>query len=350
MPPGRSTRWTSSRNSVVVRCHGTARPPNASPTTRSNAVVGQSLDGPPRIADHDLDPGARREPELLARDPQHDRVELEDRLSRARPRRLEIAREREAAATDVEHVDRAGRARPGTDRRHRRTAAHSRTRCRSGRPGRHARGSAGPGRGSGRRRRWDRARPRCSSTRSRCRTGTEPASPSAPVEIAARAMHPGRARPPPRRSQAVSTSPIATSSAPITTIRTRVGTRPSSTNPVRNVPVMAPAVPIADNRPTIEPLVARSVSVARTSIGPDGGQDRGRRHEGRGREAHDREEPVTQAVHRDRPERPHDGDRGDGREAAEHERRPQQRQRPDTRPRHGRPATPRARYPPGSRR
>ena len=30
---------------------------------------------------------------------------------------------------------------------------------------------------------------------------------------------------------------------------------------------MAPTVPTADSRPTIEPLVARSVSVARTSIG-----------------------------------------------------------------------------------
>jgi hypothetical protein len=32
--------------------------------------------------------------------------------------------------------------------------------------------------------------------------------------------------------------------------------------------VIAPAVPIADSRPTIEPLVATSVRVARTIIGP----------------------------------------------------------------------------------
>jgi len=37
---------------------------------------------------------------------------------------------------------------------------------------------------------------------------------------------------------------------------------------VRNVPVIAPAVPIAERRPTIEPLVSRFVSVARTIIGP----------------------------------------------------------------------------------
>src|SRR5687767_2765305 len=48
----------------------------------------------------------------------------------------------------------------------------------------------------------------------------------------------------------------------------RVGTSPSSTNPVRNVPVIAPAVPTAESRPTIEPLVSRSVKVARTIIGP----------------------------------------------------------------------------------
>ena len=37
---------------------------------------------------------------------------------------------------------------------------------------------------------------------------------------------------------------------------------------MRNVPVIAPTVAIADRRPTIVPLVARSVSVPRTSIGP----------------------------------------------------------------------------------
>ena len=60
---------------------------------------------------------------------------------------------------------------------------------------------------------------------------------------------------------------MTASPAPIATIRTRVGNSPSSTKPVRNVPVMAPTVPTADSRPTIEPLVARSVSVPRTSIG-----------------------------------------------------------------------------------
>ena len=60
---------------------------------------------------------------------------------------------------------------------------------------------------------------------------------------------------------------MATSPTPIETIRTRVGKSPSSTKPVRKVPVMAPTVPTAESRPTIEPLVARSVSVPRTSIG-----------------------------------------------------------------------------------
>ncbi len=60
---------------------------------------------------------------------------------------------------------------------------------------------------------------------------------------------------------------MATSPTPTATIRTRVGTSPSRTKPVRNVPVMAPTVPTAESRPTIEPLVSRSVSVPRTSIG-----------------------------------------------------------------------------------
>ena len=129
-----------------------------------------------------------------------------------------------------------------------------------------------------------------------------------------------------------------------------VGTRPSSTNPVRNVPVIAPTVPIADNRPTIEPLVATSVSVARTIIGPTADRIAAGATKAAVARRHDRDEPVAQAVHRDRPERPDDRDRGDRREATEHERRPQQRQRPDTRPPHGRRATPRARCRPGSRR
>jgi hypothetical protein len=37
---------------------------------------------------------------------------------------------------------------------------------------------------------------------------------------------------------------------------------------VRNVPVIAPAVPIAERRPTSVPLVPMSVSDARTIIGP----------------------------------------------------------------------------------
>ncbi len=60
---------------------------------------------------------------------------------------------------------------------------------------------------------------------------------------------------------------MAASPTPIETIRTRVGKSPSRTKPVRKVPVMAPTVPTAESRPTIEPLVARSVSVPRTSIG-----------------------------------------------------------------------------------
>ena len=61
--------------------------------------------------------------------------------------------------------------------------------------------------------------------------------------------------------------PSNTSSAPVPMIRTRVGNRPSRTKPVRKVPTIAPAVPMADNRPTVEPLVPTDTMEARMIIG-----------------------------------------------------------------------------------
>ena len=63
-----------------------------------------------RIADDDLEVVARLEAELLAGGLEHDRVELEDARERAGTRGRDVARHREAAAADVERVDRlAGR-------------------------------------------------------------------------------------------------------------------------------------------------------------------------------------------------------------------------------------------------
>ena len=72
-----------------------------------DAVVRHGLDRPPRIADDDPDRVAWGEAELLASDLEHARIELEHGLARTRPRRLEVAREREPAATDMEDVGRA---------------------------------------------------------------------------------------------------------------------------------------------------------------------------------------------------------------------------------------------------
>ena len=71
-----------------------------------DAVVGHALDRPARIADDDLDRVARLKPSSRWATASTARVELEDGLPGARPGRLEVAREREATAADVEDVDR----------------------------------------------------------------------------------------------------------------------------------------------------------------------------------------------------------------------------------------------------
>ena len=58
-----------------------------------------------RVADLDPQPRRRAQPEVLARQRDDARVELEHELARARPRRLDVARQRARAAADVQHVD-----------------------------------------------------------------------------------------------------------------------------------------------------------------------------------------------------------------------------------------------------
>src|SRR5688500_7440962 len=127
--------------------------------------------------------------------------------------------------------------------------------------------------------------------------------------------------PPPRPSAAVRASPTTTSRPPTATMSTRVGTSPSSTNPVRNVPVIAPAVPIAESRPTIEPLVWRSVNVARTIIGPTADRIAAGRTNPTVASVNDRDKPLAGIGGADPPD---DRYGRDGRRAAQRERRPEQ--------------------------
>ena len=119
---------------------------------------------------------------------------------------------------------------------------------------------------------------------------------------------------------------MAASPMPIETIRTRVGTSPSRTKPVRKVPVMAPTVPTADSRPDDR--------AARRDIGQRAADEHrrrrrqdGRRHDERGRrEDDDPDQPLPQP---DAADHPDDRHRGDGAEATEDERGAEERQRTD---------------------
>ena len=131
---------------------------------------------------------------------------------------------------------------------------------------------------------------------------------------------------PPDRSHRLRTTPIATSPTPIETIRTRVGKRPRSTKPVRKVPVMAPTVPTAESRPTIEPLVARSVSVPRTSIGAVAERMAAGTTNAVVARRTIRDQPLPQP---DATDQPDDRHRGDGAETTEDEGRTEEWQRTD---------------------
>ena len=93
-------------NSVVARCHGTERLPNASLTTRSAESVGLVADPDAGVADPHPQVGPRLQPELLPPDLQHLGVDLEHRALRARVLGAQVAGEREPTAADVERVER----------------------------------------------------------------------------------------------------------------------------------------------------------------------------------------------------------------------------------------------------
>ena len=122
----------------------------------------------------------------------------------------------------------------------------------------------------------------------------------------------------------VSASPIDDEQTADRDDQRAVGTRPSSTKPVTNVPVIAPTVPIADSRPTIEPLVATSVSVARTIIGPTADRIAAGATKARVARATIATKPSPRPT---APTRADDRDGGDRRQATEHERRAEQRPR-----------------------
>ena len=118
------------------------------------------------------------------------------------------------------------------------------------------------------------------------------------------------------------------STTPVPTISARTGTTPSSTYPVRNVPVSAPAVPIADSRPTSEPLDATSRIVARTMHRRDRGEDRRGQRE---RDEATAGSPPSPPGARERraQDSPTIGTLAIAASPAEHERRPQQGRGPD---------------------
>ena len=96
----------SRANSSVVRCHGTATPPNASPTTRSAESVGSPRSVTPGVAHPhaQVRPGPQAEP--LARELDEVAVDLEHARARARPRGGHVARQREPAAADEHRLER----------------------------------------------------------------------------------------------------------------------------------------------------------------------------------------------------------------------------------------------------
>ena len=61
--------------------------------------------------------------------------------------------------------------------------------------------------------------------------------------------------------------PAITRATPTASTIGRLGSAASSTNPVRKVPKMAPAVPVADSPPTTAPVSARSSRVILATIG-----------------------------------------------------------------------------------
>ena len=90
--------------------------------------------------------------------------------------------------------------------------------------------------------------------------------------------------------------------------------------------MIAPTVPIADSRPTVDPLAGHVGQRRADDHRGHGRQDRGRRDERDRGEDDDRNEAVAEA---DAPDRADDRDRRDRRQAAEHERRAEQRPRPE---------------------
>src|SRR5689334_5959067 len=72
---------------------------------------------------------------------------------------------------------------------------------------------------------------------------------------------------PRRRLATTNPTPPRTSSTPVPRRMTLVGTRATSTNPVRNVARIAPSVLTPLNRPTTDPVSVRVDSTSLTTIG-----------------------------------------------------------------------------------
>ena len=145
-----STSRTCSATSRVVRCQGTASPPNASPTTRSNRPRGCSRSPVRASPTRTVSPGIASTPSCSPAERDHAAVDLQHRAAGARPGRGQVARHGEPAAADVQRLHR--RARPAGSRRPpRRSPWCSRTPGTSGRPGRRTSAAACRAPASGRR-------------------------------------------------------------------------------------------------------------------------------------------------------------------------------------------------------
>ena len=272
------------------------RPPNASPTTTSAEAVRLAAQRHARVADADPQAGPGPQPELVAREVDQLAVDLEHARARARPRRGDVARQREPAAAD-EDARRAAR-RPGAARRARRpSSARRRTRGGAGRRGRRRSGAGRRAAARGPTAGPRRPRPARSSRRSRscsaCRRRPPP-RPAAPrVPAATAGAPPGNARKRDGRPR----MPASTSSAAERRPRvTRTGSSGTSTKPVANVPTSAPAVAHAESRPTTVPLAREVAELELHHDGRDRAEHGRRRQQ---REQRDRERAgVAAAVER----------------------------------------------------
>ena len=256
----------SRTNSVVVRCHGTARPPKASPTTRSALSSGTSRRST-RASPVTIRSWSRRhKPELVLGQRDHARVELEDEAGGARPRGRQVAGDGEPAAAEVDGVDRLARRRGTVDdvaeqlgvrelevRRVVEVDVGVAQVVEHEEPSRRAVEVAQDGRGVVRG--LDVARV----------AGRRPRHPTPGPRAGRRRRRPGPAGA--GRGGTTAPAPPATRTRPRAMTTGVMANSATKTNPVRKTPTSDPAVPSAESRPTMRPVSASEPSWILTTSG-----------------------------------------------------------------------------------